>query len=311
MRFMDILSAILQGIVQGLTEFLPVSSSGHLAIYQHFGGTEATSGMGYSVVLHIGTLFAVCLVYRKTIGNLIIEFFGMLKDVFTGKFSFKNLNVPRRTILFMILSTLILLVMFIPVGNGMNLKDCVEMVSNQLKSDPNNSRGLFWIIGVALLGTAALMFVAHYITSSGKKARSCATIKDSLIIGAAQALATTPGLSRSGTTTATALALGLEKSYATEYSFILSIPAVAGATLLEFKDLIEATDFGIAFASENIGSTLLGMIPAIIGMVVAAIVGIAAIKTFIWLINKNRYIYFAYYCAAMGIFVIIASILGI
>lgn len=295
MNFMDILSAIFQGIVQGLTEFLPVSSSGHLAIYQHFFGTDSTSGMGFSVMLHVGTLFAVCLVYRKTIGNLIIEFFGMLKDIFTGKFSFKNLNVPRRTILFMVLSSALLLLMFIPVGNGMNIKDCVELISDQ-----QNHRDLFWIIGVALLGTAALMFVAHRITSSGRKARSCATVKDSLLIGLSQAVAVTPGLSRSGTTTATALALGLEKSYATEYSFILSIPAVAAATLLEIKD----TDFSEFLTVGN-------FVPTIIGMVVAAVVGIAAIKTFIWLINKNRYIIFSYYCVAMGLLVIISSIAGI
>ncbi len=295
MNFMDILSAIFQGIVQGLTEFLPVSSSGHLAIYQHFFGTAETSGMMFSVMLHVGTLFAVCLVYRKTIGNLIIEFFRMIKDIFTGKFSFKNLNIARRTILFMIISSAMLLVMFIPVGNGMNIKDCVEMVSDQ-----QNHRDLFFVIGIALLGTAALMFAAHRITSNDRKARDCATVKDSVIIGLAQAIAVTPGLSRSGTTTATALALGLEKSYATEYSFILSIPAVAAATLLEFKDAIEIE----GFASIN-------WIPTIIGIIVAAVVGIAAIKTFIWLINKNRYIIFSYYCVAMGLFVIIASILGI
>ncbi len=295
MDLMDILSAIFQGIVQGLTEFLPVSSSGHLAIYQHFFGTDATSGMGFSVMLHLGTLFAVCLVYRKTIGNLIIEFFGMVKDIFTGKFSFKNLNIARRTIIFMVISSAMLLLMFIPVGNGMNIKDCVEMISDQ-----QNHRELFWIIGAALIGTAVLMFIAHKITSGGKKSRECATLKDSVIIGLSQAIAVTPGLSRSGTTTATALALGLEKSYATEYSFILSIPAVAAATLLEFKD----TDFSSFLASEN-------LVPTIIGTVVAALVGIAAIKTFIWLIKKNRYIIFSYYCLAMGLFVIIASILGI
>ncbi len=295
MNFMDILSAIFQGIVQGLTEFLPVSSSGHLAIYQHFFGTADTSGMMFSVMLHVGTLFAVCLVYRRTIGNLIIEFFGMLKDIFTGKFSFKELNIARRTILFMILSCAMLLLMFIPVGNGMNIKDCVELVSDQ-----QNHRDLFWIIGVALLGTAVLMFVAHKITSSNRRTRDCATIKDSVIIGLSQAIAVTPGLSRSGTTTATALALGLDKSYATEYSFILSIPAVAAATLLEFKDAIEIE----GLASVN-------WVATIIGIIVSAVVGIAAIKTFIWLINKNRYIIFSYYCVAMGLFVIIASIAGI
>ena len=289
---MDILNAILQGIVQGVTEFLPVSSSGHLAIYQHFFGSEDTSGMMFSVMLHIGTLFAVCLVYRKVIGNLILEFCRMIKDIFTGKFSFKNMNIARRTIFMMILSSAMLLLMFIPVGGGQNIKDCIEKVSDQ-----QNHRNLFWIIGVMLLLTAALMFVAHRITASGKKARDCATVKDSVIIGLSQALAVFPGLSRSGTTTDTALACGLEKSYATQYSFVLSIPAVAAAALMEFKDAVETE----GFASIN-------WLPTVIGIVVSALVGIAAIKTFIWLIKKNRYIVFSYYCTLMGLFVIIVSI---
>lgn len=289
---MNLFNAILQGIIQGVTEFLPVSSSGHLAIFQHFFGSTDTTGMMFSVMLHIGTLFAVCLVYRKVIGNLILEFFAMLKDIFTGKFTFKNMNMARRTIWMMILSSVVLFVVFIPVGDGKNIKDCVEMVSDQ-----QNHRDLFWVIGVALLGTALLMFAAHKITSSGNKTHKCATVRDALIIGASQALAVTPGLSRSGTTSATALGCGLDKSYATQYSFILSIPAVLAAAMLEFKDAIEVE----GFSNVNWGCT-------IVGVIVSAVVGIAAIKTFIWLVKKNRYVIFSYYCGIMGLFVIITSI---
>ena len=290
---MDILNAILQGIIQGITEFLPVSSSGHLAIYQHFFGSEATSGAMFSVMLHLGTLFAVCLVYRKTIAALILEFCRMIGDIFKGKFTFKNMNVERRTIFMMILSSAMLLTMFIPVGNGQSIKDCIEKVADQ-----QNYPHLLWIIGVMLLLTAALMLAAHRVTSNKeRKTRNCATVKDSVIIGLGQALAVFPGLSRSGTTTATALSLGLDKSYATQYSFVLSIPAVAAAALLEFKDALEV---------EGLGSV--NWIPTIIGIVVAALVGIAAIKTFIWLIKKNRYIIFSYYCAVVGAIIIGISI---
>lgn len=290
---MDILNAILQGIIQGITEFLPVSSSGHLAIYQHFFGSEATSGAMFSVMLHLGTLFAVCLVYRKTIAALILEFCRMIGDIFKGKFTFKNMNVERRTIFMMILSSAMLLTMFIPVGNGQNIKDCIEKVADQ-----QNYPHLLWIVGVMLLLTAALMLVAHRVTSDKeRKTRNCATVKDSVIIGLSQALAVFPGLSRSGTTTATALSLGLDKNYATQYSFVLSIPAVAAAALLEFKDALEV---------EGLGSV--NWIPTIIGIVVAALVGIAAIKTFIWLIKKNRYIIFSYYCAVVGAIIIGISI---
>ena len=290
---MDILNAILQGIIQGVTEFLPVSSSGHLAIYQHFFGSESTSGAMFSVMLHLGTLFAVCLVYRKTIAALILEFCRMIGDIFKGKFTFKNMNVERRTIFMMILSSAMLLTMFIPVGNGQNIKDCIEKVADQ-----QNYPHLLWIVGVMLLLTSVLMLVAHRVTSNKDlKARNCATVKDSVIIGLGQALAVFPGLSRSGTTTATALSLGLDKNYATQYSFVLSIPAVAAAALLEFKDALEGEGFG----SVN-------WIPTIIGIVVAALVGIAAIKTFIWLIKKNRYIIFSYYCAVVGAIIIGISI---
>ena len=291
---MDILNAIFQGIIQGITEFLPVSSSGHLAIYQHFFGSSATSGAMFSVMLHLGTLFAVCLVYRKTIWELIVEFCNMISDIFKGKFSFKNMNTPRRTIFMMIISSAMLCTMFIPVGNGENIKDCIEKVSNQ-----QDYPQLLWIVGVMLLATAALMITAHKITSDkSRQTRDCATVKDAIIIGLGQALAVFPGLSRSGTTTATALSLGLDKTYSTQYSFILSIPAVAAAALLEFKDALEV---------EGLGSV--DWLPTIIGIVVAALVGIAAIKTFIWLIKKNRYIIFSYYCGIAGALVIIVSII--
>ena len=290
---MDILNAIIQGIIQGITEFLPVSSSGHLAIYQHFFGDTSTSGAMFSVMLHLGTLFAVCLVYRKTISALIVEFCRMIFDIFTGKFSFKNMNIERRTIFMMIISSAMLLTMFIPVGNGQNIKDCIEKVSDQ-KAYPE----LLWIIGVMLLLTAVLMVIAHRVTSNTeRKARGCANLKDAVVIGLSQTFAVFPGLSRSGTTTATALSLGLSKDYATQYSFVLSIPAVAAAALLEFKDALEV---------EGMGS--IDWLPTIIGIVVAALVGIAAIKTFIWLIKKNRYIIFSYYCAIAGAIVIAVSI---
>lgn len=290
---MEYLNAIFQGIIQGLTEFLPVSSSGHLAIYQHFFGTESGSGTLFTVMLHIGTLFAVCLVYRKTLGNLILEFCRMIKDIFTGKFSVKRMNIERRTILMLVLSCLMMVVLFIPVGNGNNIKDVIEMIGDQ-KEHP----GLLWVIGLMLLLTAVLMYVAHRVTSSDRKTHNCATVKDSVKIGLMQALAVFPGLSRSGSTTATALACGLDKKYATLYSFILSIPTVAAAALFELKD---------AVAVESASSISWG--PAIVGIIVSALVGIAAIKTFIWLIKKNRYVIFSYYCGAVGTIVIITSII--
>ncbi len=289
---MEILNAIVQGIIQGVTEFLPVSSSGHLAIYQHYFGVGATTGNMFSVMLHVGTLFAVCFVYRQTIAKLIIELCKMIADIFKGKFSFKGMNIERRTIFMMILSTSLLLTMFIPIGDG-KVKDYIELVSDQA-----NHPELLWIVGAALLITAVLMATAHFIASSDRKLRDCATVKDALIIGITQAFATLPGLSRSGSTTAAALSCGLKKEYATQYSFVMSIPAVAAAALLEFKDALE---------TEGLASV--DWLPTIVGIVVSAVVGIIAIKTFIWLIKKNRYIIFTYYCGIAGVLVIIASVI--
>lgn len=285
----EILNAILQGIIQGVTEFLPISSSGHLAIYQHLVHTSGESNLMFTTLLHVGTLVAVCLVYRQTIGKLILEMLDMLRDLFTGRFFRKPLSVERKTVLMMILSTALLVLGILPIFNGYAAKDLCDLVAA--------NENYFWIVGVALIGTAVLMFLAWRITTSDRPTRRCATTKDAVLIGFAQLVAAVfPGLSRSGSTTATALACGLDKKYATQYSFILSIPAVAAATLLELKDAVE---IGSA-ASLNWGA-------ALIGILTSAVVGVAAIKTFLWLIKKNRYIIFSFYCAAMGILVLIWS----
>ena len=288
-----VLNAVLQGIIQGVTEFLPVSSSGHLAIYQHLFGDSATSGLLFSVLLHVGTLFAVCLVYRKAIGALILEACRMIGDLFTGRLKGKKLNDERKTILMMILSSALLLIVVVPIFGGDSLKDLFEYTT-----DAENHRELFWVVGVMLLITAVLMFLAWRITSSDRPTHKCATVKDALLIGATQAAAVFPGLSRSGSTTAVALACGMNKKAATQYSFILSIPAVLAATLWEFKDAVTTPG-----AVEQVN-----WLAAAIGIVVSALVGIAAIKTFLWLIKKNRYVIFSIYCAAVGLFVIIWSV---
>ncbi len=287
---MEILNAILQGIIQGLTEFLPISSSGHLAIYQHLTGNSGEGSLMFTVLLHIGTLFAVCLVFRRTIGRLILDFVDMLKLIFTGKFSYKKLNGGQRTVIMMILSSAMLLLLVLPVFGGKSIKDAVEAFS----TDP----GLFWVIGLMLIATSALMYMSYRITASDRPTHKVATPRDAVLIGLTQcAAAAFPGLSRSGSTTATALACGMEKQAATQYSFILSIPAVAAAALLEFKDA--ATTVG--FADLNVGAT-------IIGVITAAAVGIFAIKAFVWLIKKNRYVIFSYYCAVVGAIVVGISI---
>ena len=127
---MTILDAVIQGVVQGLTEFLPVSSSGHLAITQHILGVSGESNLFFDVMLHIGTLVAVIVFYHKLIGSLIVEFFRMLKDIFTGKFSWKNMNYERNLIMMLIIGLLPLVLVFIPIpGTGMKVKDLADVFS--------------------------------------------------------------------------------------------------------------------------------------------------------------------------------------
>lgn len=284
---MEILSAIFQGIIQGITEFLPISSSGHLAIYQHLTGQSGEAGLLLSVLLHLGTLLAVCIVYRKTIFALIIEFFAMIKDIFTGKFKWSEMNTERRMIIMMIISSAMLIPIVLPIFGGNSLVDFLM---------PVESGEHIWVVGLMLLITAALMFVSYSITTSKRLVvKHQATVKDAIFIGITQALAALfPGLSRSGSTTATALICGLDKKYATRYSFILSIPAVLAANIFSLKDAVETN------ADINV-------IAAIAGIITAAVVGIIAIKLFLWMVKKNSYIVFSYYCAAMGILVLIIS----
>ena len=127
---MTIIDAIIQGVVQGLTEFLPVSSSGHLAITQHITGTNAEGNLFFNVMLHVGTLVAVIAFYHKLIWSLIKEFFSMLKDIFTGKFKWSQMNYERNLIVMLVIALLPLFIMFIPIpGQDMKVKDLADVFS--------------------------------------------------------------------------------------------------------------------------------------------------------------------------------------
>lgn len=285
----DFFSAIFQGIIQGVTEFLPVSSSGHLAIYQHLTGKSGEAGLFFSVLLHIGTLAAVCVVYRNTLARLIKEFFSMVSDIFHKEFKWKEMNAERRTIMMLILSTLMLVPFVLPIFGGNSLKDLM---------DPVTRGDHLWVVGLMLIVTSLLLAASYYLTSKKRDLHRVPTNRDAVIIGIVQGFAAMfPGLSRSGSTTATALMCGIDKKNATQYSFILSVPAVIGALLLELKDV--ATTPGVLDGFQ--------VVPAIFGMITAAIVGIFAIKLFIWMIKKNSYIIFSVYCGIVGIITLIIS----
>lgn len=264
---MTILNAIIQAIIQGLTEFLPVSSSGHLKLYQSIMGQTVEEGTFLLVILHLGTLVAVCIAFWDTIWALIKEFFVLVRDLFTRKFKWSTMNPERRMIL-MLLISLVLLVPFYLI------KDVFENVSLP-------------ILGVCFLFTSVELFLASRVRNT-KKTAGDMTVKDAVVIGLFQCAALFPGVSRSGSTISGGLFRGLEKETAVRYSFVLGIPAILGGCLAELKDVLTGT------IEVNLGA-------AAIGFVTAAIVGVLAIKLVQWLIRSDNFIVFSVYTLLVSI----------
>lgn len=302
---MDILSAILQGIIQGLTEFLPVSSSGHLNICQHIFGMEEDN-LFFSVMLHVGTLAAVIGVYIKLIIGLFSEIGLMIKDIFTGKFKWKEMNAKRNMVVMIIIGLVPLFLLFLPIpGTDMKLKDLADMFSKS---------GYFIVVGISLLLTSTLLFLGDRknkktaqaykekgITRKGGAGRKKYNVGDAFVVGVTQCFAALlPGLSRSGSTLAASEFRGINKQSALDYSFLLGTPAIVAAALLEGKDALFPAD-GKPVSIE--------FLPVIIGMVVAAVVGFFAIKLFKWLLKTDRMYIFILYTATVGTIVTIISII--
>lgn len=276
---MSILSAILQAIIQGITEFLPVSSSGHLSLYQHFTGNSGEGALMFSALLHLGTLVAVCTVFYKQIWELIKEFCLMIKDIFTGNFSVRDASPQRRVVFMYIISTAMLIPFVIFKG-----------VFEGFAED-----GSILMEGICFLYTAAILFMADR-TSKGSKKAIDMKYKDATTIGFFQGVALLPGVSRSGSTISAGLFCGLTREAAVSYSFILGIPAILGGCLIEVKD-------GIAQKAD------IGVLPCIIGFVVAAIVGFLAIKLVQMLIKSDKFKVFWIYTGILGAVVVIIAII--
>ncbi len=274
---MSVLNTIIQAIIQGLTEFLPVSSSGHLSLFQHFTGKSGEGALLLSAILHLGTLVAVFVAFRETIWDLIKEFGRSCKDIVHKEF-FKNMNGDRRAIIMLIVSTAVLIPFYI-------FKDFFEGFAEDSS---------IFAEGICFLYTAAILYLSDRCTK-GNKALGDISGKDAVTVGFFQAVALLPGVSRSGSTISSGLFCGFARETAVKYSFILGIPAILGGCLVEVKDAV-ATD--MTFKADYI-----------IGFFVAAIVGIAAIKMVSWLVKSDKFKVFAYYTAALGIVVILISII--
>ena len=285
----NIIKYIFVGFIQGITEFLPISSSGHLSLFQHFLNVDGEGSLLFSVLLHLGTLIAVFIVFHKTIFELITDAFALVKDIFTGKFKYKQLQGKKKMLVMFVFSCIPLLLLLIPVGNDMKLMD----VLSGLSEDDS-----ILVEGFCFLFTGLLLLSSTYVSKKKTLNREINTL-DAFAVGFAQVFAAGfPGISRSGSTISTGMICGVSKEYMVEYSFILGIPAIIVANAVELKDAIET-------------GAQLELLPTIIGVLVAAVVGVACIKLLQWILKKDMWKYFGFYCLIIGVFTIVCSALGI
>ena len=292
---MNLWKAILLGALQGLTEFLPVSSSGHLAIFSQIFGLEMDDSLYFDILLHLGTLVAICIVFYREVWHLIREFFMIVATCLAnliiwfrhrrGDLERDYLPVItsgyRKMVVMIILST-------IPTGIlGLAGKKVVAWAT-----------GTLWAVGVCLMITALLLFIADRCDRGTTRIKN-ARYSSAFFIGVGQGIATMPGISRSGTTITVAMMLGWDKQTAVRYSFLMSLPAVLGAVVLDLKDLSGET----AVASD------MGFYA--VGMVAAAVTGYAALRWMLHLVKNKKYTGFAVYCAALGLLAVAFGIINV
>ena len=281
------------GIIQGIAEFLPISSSGHLAIMKHILHIETDTGLLFDVLLHLGTLVAIFIAFWKDIQQLVVEGFKIIGDFFInlGR-RIKNLSSEKKIEYIQIISTpyrrfvILIIVSTIPTAIiGLVFKNAIEIASETLL-----------VPGLCLILTGILLSIADRV-KTGKKTEENASYKAAGLIGVAQGIATLPGLSRSGTTITACLLAGFDRSFAVKYSFIMSIPAVLGAVVLEAKD------FSMDMVTQS------DLINYMAGTIVAAVVGYISIKTMLVIVRGKKFKYFAYYCFVIGIIAVIGHFL--
>lgn len=275
---MNTLQALLLGLLQGLTEYLPVSSSGHLTIVSNLFGIDAESNMTFTIAVHVATVLSTLVILGGEIWSILKGIFRPLNPY--GDSLFARLNPDQRYLVNIIVS-------MIPIGIvGVCFKDKVEEIFGS---------GLL-IVGICLLLTALLLTFSYL---ARPRQRENISLLHAFIIGLSQALAVLPGLSRSGTTIATGLMLGNKKSAMAQFSFLMVIPPILGEALLDVLKLVKGDEAG-AFGE-------IGMVPLAVGFVAAFLSGCAACKWMINIVKRGKLIYFAYYCAIVGVATIIYS----
>lgn len=266
---MEYLESIVLGIVQGITEFLPISSSGHLVIFEHIFGLQSND-IAFEVFVHFGTLLSVVAIYYYDIWMIVKNFFiGITHKNIAD--TYRN-NYYFRLGIFLIIATIPSIIV------GITIKSIIESIFHNIT-----------MVGVNLLITGFILFLTRFI-KSGEKSES---LVKALLIGCAQMFAILPGISRSGMTISVGIFSGLPKSEAARFSFLLSVPAIFGATLLELTNILKQNAIGV------------NLLTLLIGLVVSFIVGFFAIRLLINLIQKGKFSWFSPYCFFAGLIVLI------
>ena len=276
---MTYFEAVILGLVQGLAEFLPISSSGHLALLQQWFGIDENKVLLFAVLLHVGTLISVFIVYWRDIWELIVELCLTIKDLCTGK----GLRLEERPVRKL---GVMIIVATIPTAIiGLLFNDLFDKLYTSVLP-----------IGIGLIITGFLLILAER-TGNSTRGIDKMNFRNALFIGTVQGIAICPGISRSGSTLFGSLICNLDRKFAVKFVFLISIPSILGSAVMEAPNAIEA-----GFDMAQLG-------PVIVGMVVAAVSGLIAIKTMIKIVSDKKLSYFSYYVWALGAAVVLYSIL--
>ena len=271
---MSYFEAIILGLVQGLAEFLPISSSGHLALLQQWFGIQEDKVLLFAVLLHVGTLISVFIVYWRDIAELIVELFLTIKDLCTGK----GLRLQERPVRKL---GIMIIVATIPTGIiGILFNDLFDSLYNSIIP-----------IGIGLIITGFLLVMAERMGASNRGIEQM-NFRNALFIGTVQGIAICPGISRSGSTLFGSLICNLDRKFAVKFVFLISIPSILGSAVMEAPAALES-----GFDMAQLG-------PVLVGMILAAVSGLIAIKTMIKIVSDKKLNYFSYYVWALGLIVI-------
>lgn len=266
---MNLWEAVFCGIIQGLTEFLPVSSSGHLALaHTFFGMANVETHLSFDILLHFSTLIVVLTVYHKDVFDLCSAFFSMTDKLLHGRFRMGALSETERMALFLIVAT-------IPLAGGFFLKDFSQILS----AYPH-------VIAFMLILNGILLWMTDRFSS--RKGKGSLSVKGALGIGFFQLCATFPGISRSGSTISGGMLFGLSRKNAVKFSFLMSIPAILGANVMNIPEMLETP-------VEN-----KVLCYYLVGMAAALVSGFVAMKLLAYISSKEKFGFFAYYCIAIG-----------